>query len=150
MRDKFIRTPSPLSLTVIGGFMPVSLIMTGTAVHILLARRDFYTVAFTVIAGLAFILSLFVFRSVMKNGIRFGESEMEFTGLDENNLYRYEDIEKAEFYKDTKASLKKNLVERYSSIILYLRDGTVATVELGLTSKRKNKIIEAELTKRIG
>ena len=150
MKDKFIPCVSPLSLFVIALFDIASLVMTVFAVKGIIHRPNIYNIAFFVIMVVDIVTALLATKSLMKNGVRFKENEVEFTALDNNNIYAYNDIERADFYKDTKASLKKNFVSRYSSIIFYLKDGSVATVELGLTSKRKLRIIEEEIKKRIG
>ena len=74
---------------------------------------------------------------------------MEFTGIDENNLFGYEEIEEIETYHDTKASLTKNFVDRHALIIITKKDETVTTIDIGLTTKGTLKKIKKELSKHI-
>lgn len=106
-------------------------------------------ILFAIIAFLSLILAIFYSREVIRHGIRFSENEFEITFLDENNFFRYDDIQSIETYIDTKASLKKNFVDRYSRITLNLDDNSSVTLELGITTKKKLKKIEEELSQRI-
>ena len=105
-------------------------------------------ILFAVIALLSVILAVFYSREVLRHGIKFSENEFEITFLDDNNIIRYEDIESIEAFIDTKASLKKNFVDRYSRITLNLKDSSALTLELGLTTKSKLRKIEEEIEKR--
>ena len=105
------------------------------------------------IATLAILLCVEIIAAIVmllekKKAVVFTKDTVEFTFLDENNAYALSEIEKAETNRDTGASLKKGFVDRYSSVILYLKDGSVATVELGLTTNGKLKKIENEINKR--
>ena len=149
MKDKFIRVTSPPALLFTVCFDAVVLFLCVLATARLFQGIRFYSVAFAVIAAILVPVAVLTTREQMKNGVHFRDKKIEFTGLDEHNVYAYADIEKAEVYKDTGASLKKNFVERYSSVILYLKNGEVATVELGVTTKSTLKKIENELQERI-
>ena len=110
----------------------------------------FVNIMFVIIELCSIVLAVFYSREVLRHGIRFKECELEFTGLDENNVFAYGDIKSIEIFKDTKASLKKNFVDRYSRLNFELKDGSSVAVELGLTTKRKLKKIEKEINSRIG
>ncbi len=148
MNRKMIRILSPLSVMMVAVFDIAAIALGAFSVKKLLEQVDFYTVSFLVIELIVLVVAVLTTRELLKNGVRFDDTALEFTGLDENNRFAYEAIEKIDTHKDTKVSLKKNFVERYSSIILYTKDGTVTTVELGLTTKRKLKKIENEIKKR--
>ena len=105
-------------------------------------------ILFAIIAFLSVALAVFYSREVIRHGIKFRNDEFEITFLDENNIIKYDDIESIESYIDTKASLKKNFVDRYSRLTIILKDGSALTLELGLTTKRKLKKIEEEIKKR--
>lgn len=149
MKDKFIRIVQPLSLA----FM----IITSLAAALLLVlaiKRITNVITFVTVAYLVIVLSVLIIsvRSIfqsLKNGVDFKKDGFTFTGLDDNNKYCYSDIIKAEAVKDTKASLKKKYVQRYSNIILYLKDDTVATIELGFTTKKKLETVLNEINSRI-
>lgn len=104
---------------------------------------------FAIIAFCSLLLAIFYSREVIRHGIKFKENEFEITFLDENNVIRYEDIESLESFIDTKASLKKNFVDRYSRLTINLKDESAITLELGLTTKRKLRRIEEEIRSRL-
>jgi hypothetical protein len=106
-------------------------------------------IIFSLIVLFAFIVAIFVTKEVFNNGVKFDSNEVEFTGLDDNNIFEYSNIEKVESSKDTAASMKKNFVDRYSNIIIYLNDNSVVTIELGLTTKKTLKKITDEINSRI-
>ncbi|MDE6505712.1 MAG: hypothetical protein K2K71_00420, partial [Eubacterium sp.] len=97
----------------------------------------------------AIVIGILITKEVLKNGINFYEDKMEFTGIDENNLFSYEEIEEIETYHDTKASLTKNFVDRHALIIITKKDETVTTIDIGLTTKGTLKKIKKELLKHI-
>ena len=105
-------------------------------------------IVFAIIEVCSVFLAIFYTREVLRHGIKFRNEDFEITFLDENNVIRYEDIESLETFMDTKASLRKNFVDRYSKLIITLKEGSIVTLELGLTTKRKLKKIEEEINKR--
>lgn len=107
-----------------------------------------YSFAFLLIDLLVLVCVVITTVKTLKNGVIFKENELEFTALDENNVLEYKNIKKAESHKDTKVSFKKKFTDRYSSLIIYLNDDTVLTVELGFTSKKKLKRLVDEINKR--
>ena len=145
MKNKFIRIISPASF---GAALLLDIASIGLCVAATQQKKT--SLPLCVIGVLALLLGALTTAETLRHGIRLKENEMEFTALDKDNVYAYEDIEKTEIYKDTKASFKKNFTQRYSNLILYLTDGTVATAELGFTTKRKLRKIEEEIKKRIG
>jgi hypothetical protein len=119
------------------------------AVKKLSQQMSAINIIFSLIVLFAFIVAIFVTKEVFNNGVKFDSNEVEFTGLDDNNIFEYSNIEKVESSKDTAASMKKNFVDRYSSIIIYLNDNSVVTIELGLTTKKTLKKITDEINSRI-
>ncbi len=149
MKNKFIRIISPISV-VMALILDAAVIYFACYAYTKLSMGiSAINIVFAIIVVCSVILALLYSREVLRHGIRFSEKEFEITFLDENNVFRYEDIERVEFFRDTKASLKKNFVDRYTRITVYLKDETAATVELGLTTKRKLRKIENEINKRI-
>lgn len=148
MKNKFIRIISPLSLS-------MALILDAAVVYYVIyacnklkAEVSGINIAFAIIAFLSVILALFYSREVLRHGIMFRESEFEITFIDENSVFKYEDIKSVETFIDTKASLKKNFVDRYSKLTINLKDSASYTVELGITTKAKLKKIENEINYR--
>lgn len=149
MKDKFIRCVSPI-------YAIVSLMITASGAGLLVyaikelrGRMDFYAVAFYIIAVLSVVLGFFMSKQAFSDGVRFYSDRMEFTGLDEVNVFEYEHIVGVDSYKDTSASFKKKMVERFSLLIIELDDDTSVTVTLGYTTKKTLERITAELKKRI-
>ena len=147
MKNKFIRVISPAQICVMLMLDASAAVMLAYSIK-RITEGGFYNIAFLVIASAVIVIAVLTSIELMKNGVFFRENEFEFTGLDDNNIYRYSEIKRTETHKDTSASLSKNTVERYSSIILYMDDETVATVELGYTTKKTLKKIEEEINKR--
>lgn len=104
---------------------------------------------FLALQGGMLIVAALTTREVLRHGVRITDKYVEFTALDSDNKVRFDEIEKIAVQKDTKASFKKNFVSRYSSIVFYLNDDSVLTVELGITTKRKLAQIEKEINDRI-
>ena len=61
----------------------------------------------------------------------------------------FDDIENIKISKDTKASFKKNFIDRQSQIIIEQKDGAITTVGIGVTSMKKLKKIEREILNHI-
>lgn len=149
MNNKFIRVISPITVAVVG-CLDLAIIALGVfAIKKIQQSLDGWTIAFLVIELFAIVIGVITSKEAVSNGVRFDESKMEFTGLDDNNIFEYAEIEKIETSKDTKASLRKNFVDRYSSIIIYKKDNSVTTIELGLTTRKTLLKIEKEINSRI-
>ena len=149
MKNKFIRIVSPISLAM-AVVLDIAVVYYGKyAIEKLSREASFMNIMFIIIEICSVLLAVFYTREILRHGIRFKETELEITALDENNIFAYCDIKRVEVFKDTKASLKKNFVERYSRLTLELADGSSVAIELGLTTKRKLKKIENEINSRI-
>ena len=89
-------------------------------------------------------------KQAFSQGVIFYSDKLEFTDIDNANVFEYKKIKSVDSYKDTKVSFKKKVVERFSLIIIELDDGTSVTITLGYTTKRTlNKIVN-EIKSRIG
>ena len=149
MKKKFIRVLSPITLAVITA-LDIAVFGFGIfALKKLFEELSAAVIFFTAIEIFAIVIGILITKEVLKNGIIFYEDEMEFTGIDENNLFSYEEIEKIETYHDTKASLTKNFVDRHALIIITKKDETITTIDIGLTTKGTLKKIKKELSKHI-
>lgn len=150
MKDKFIRVLSPFTLAFVI-VLDAAVIGYGYyAIEKLSHQVSAVNVIFSVIEIIALIVAVLVTKEILLNGVKFKDDDVEFTGIDDNNIFKYDDIVKIESSKDNKASLKKNFVDRYSNIIIYLKDESVVTIELGLTTNGTLKKIVNELNSRIG
>ena len=149
MKKKFIRIISPITLVVIA---LLDIAVTGFAVFSvikILEAQNLYAIFFGALELLAIVVAVLVTKETVSNGIAFYEDRFEFTGIDDNNVFSYSDITEVETYKDTKASLKKNFIDRQTLIMITLNDETVTTVNLGLTSKKALTEFKTELKKHI-
>ena len=149
MKNRFIRIVSPISVAMALMLDAAVIYFAYYAYTKLSAEISLINIVFAIIVICSVTLAVFYSREVLRHGIRFKENELEITFLDENNIFRYEDIERAEFFRDTKASFKKNFVDRYSRLTVYLKDEAAVNIELGLTTKRKLRKIENELNIRM-
>ena len=149
MKNKFYRIISPVTFLVVL-VLDISVIAYAVfAVKKLLENLSVYSVIFAIIDLFAIVVGALVSKYVISQGIVFNETSFEFTALDENNIFNYDDIESIKINKDTKASLKKNFNDRQSQIIIEEKDGKVTTVDIGLTSMKKLKKIENEILSHI-
>lgn len=149
MKKKFIRVLSPITLAVITA-LDIAVFGFGIfALKKLFEELSAAVIFFTAIEIFAIVIGILITKEVLKNGISFYEDEMKFTGIDENNLFSYEEIEEIETYHDTKASLTKNFVDRHALIIITKKDETITTIDIGLTTKGTLKKIKKELSKHI-
>ncbi|MBQ7739849.1 MAG: hypothetical protein IJT65_01250 [Eubacterium sp.] len=149
MKNKMIRIISPMTTVIIALLDLGAIFLLVLAFKSVEHKTSVITVILIIITFTNIIVAIKTTIELFLNGVLFKEKSVEFTGLDKNNTYYYKNIIDVASHKDTKSSLKKNYVERYSSLILTLDDGSVATVELGYTTKRKLNKIENELNKRI-
>ena len=150
MKRKFIRIISPITIIVIA---LLDIAVTGFAVFSIkkiIEVQNLYSIFFGVFEILAIVVSVLVTKETIIHGIAFYEDRLEFTGIDDKNVFPYSDIAEVETYRDTKASLKKNFIDRHSLIIITLNDDTVTTIDIGLTSKKLLIKFKKELKEHIG
>lgn len=146
---KFIRILSPITIIVIFALDAAVISFLVYSIKRILEEISFITIAFIIIEIFAVLIAGFTTKEIFSNGVIFDNEKIEFTGLDNDNVFYYTDISKCEAHKDTKASLRKNFVDRYSHITLYLKDERVVTVNLGLTTTKALNKVKAELESRI-
>ena len=149
MKDKFLRILSPITLVVVA-ILDAAVIGYGIyAIKRLIAVQNATIIIFAVCDLAALIIAALVTKEVLSNGVKFYGDEMEFTGLDNDSIFAYADIEKVETEKDTKPSFVKNFVDRQSKVILTLKDERVVTIDVGLTTKNRLAAIDKEINERI-
>ena len=149
MKNKFIRIISPISVFIAAALDGAVIYYGYYSVAKLRESNTFINVLFAIIVACSVALAVLYTREVFRHGIKFKENEFEITFLDENNIFSYSEIKSVQSFKDTKVSMRKNFVERYSKITLNLNDGSIAAIELGFTTSRKLKAIEKEINRRI-
>ncbi len=149
MKKKFIRILSPITLIVIA-LLDIAVISFAVfSVKKIIEVQNLYSIFFAAIEILAIIVAVLVTKETIGNGIVFYKDRLEFTGIDDKNVFLYSDIAEVETYRDTKASLKKNFIDRHSLIIITRNDETVTTVDIGLTSKKVLIEFKKELAEHI-
>lgn len=149
MNNKFMRILSPIQLAVVG-ILDIAVIgYLIFAIKRLIQNPRTTVIIFTAGVAVALIIAILVTKEVLSHGVKFLDDEMEFTGIDGENIFSYDNIASVETKKDDKASLVKNFVDRQSQIILTLKDGKVVTISIGLTTKSTLKKIADEISTRI-
>ncbi|WP_293967250.1 hypothetical protein [uncultured Eubacterium sp.] len=150
MKDKFIRCVSPIEVIISFAVEASGIGFLVYAIKELKGRTDFYAVIFYIVTVFAIVLGFFMIKQAFSQGVIFYSDRLEFTDIDNANIFEYKKIKSVDSYKDTKVSFKKKVVERFSLIIIELDDGTSVTITLGYTTKRTlNKIVN-EIKSRIG
>lgn len=145
MKNKFIRVISPLSLIVVLALDGAALFYAVVAVKKIIEFASAINIFFAVCEAFAIIIAILTTREVTKHGVIFRDDSLEFTGIDDNNTFRYESITKVEAQKDEAASFVKNFLDRQAKIILTLQDESVVTIDIGLIQKSTLKKIANEI-----
>ena len=92
MKNKFYRIISPVTFLVVL-VLDISVIAYAVfAVKKLLENLSVYSVIFAIIDLFAIVVGALVSKYVISQGIVFNETSFEFTALDENNIFNYDDI----------------------------------------------------------
>ena len=150
MKDKFIRCVSPIEVIISFVVEASGIGFLVYAIKELKGRTDFYAAVFYIVTVFAIVLGFFMIKQAFSQGVIFYSDRLEFTDIDNANVFEYKKIKSVDSYKDTKVSFKKKVVERFSLIMIELDDGTSVTITLGYTTKRTlNKIVN-EIKSRIG
>lgn len=150
MKNKFVRVLSPISIIIVT-LLDIATVAYGVfAAYKIYTLRSGLTIFFGAIEIFAIIIGILVTKEVLTNGVVFRDDELEFTGIDGENIFTYEEIESVETYQDTKASLTKNFIDRHALIIFTMNEDKVATIDIGLTTKGTLEKISKELASRIG
>ena len=150
MKDKFIRCVSPIEVIISFVVEASGIGFLVYAIKELKGRTDFYAAVFYIVTVFAIVLGFFMIKQALSQGVIFYSDRLEFTDIDNANIFEYKNIKSVDSYKDTKVSFKKKVVERFSLIIIELDDGTSVTITLGYTTKRTLNRIVNEIKSRIG
>lgn len=149
MKEKFLRILSPITLIVVA---VLDLACIGYGIFAITKLIDYPSanaIIFFACDIVALIIAALVTKETLSNGIKFYDDELEFTIIDSNNIFAYEDIVSVETKKDTKASFTKNFIDRQSQIILTLKDDKIITIDIGLTTKGTLEKAAEEIRSRI-
>ena len=149
MDKKFIRTLSPITAAVVTALDVAVLAFGIFAIKKIITVHSAAIIFFIIVEIFALIVAALVTREILKNGVIFYDDELEFTGIDDANIFAYDDIKELEIHHDTSASLSKNFIDRHALIIITAEDDTVTTVDIGLTTQKTLKKIKHELKRHI-
>lgn len=149
MNKKEIKILSPLTMLVVL-LLDLSVVaVTVFAIIKLLDEVAPMSIAFAFMDLMAVIIAILVTKEIVSNKIVFYETGFELVGLDNDNKYEYKNIEKIEYEKDDKASFTKNFNDRHAMLILHLKDNKLASLDLGLITKKKLLTIAREIENRL-
>ena len=131
MKDKFIRILSPMTLAVVI-LLDLAVIGYGVfAVYRLTQVRTGMTVIFAIIEIAAIVIAVLTTKETVKNGLLLRATDFEFTGMDKDNVYAYNQIKDIAGYKDEAPSLVKSFIDRHAVLTLTLTDDTTVLLDLG-------------------
>ena len=129
MKDKFIRILSPMTLAVVI-LLDLAVIGYGVfAVYRLTQVRTGMTVIFAIIEIAAIVIAVLTTKETVKNGLLLRATDFEFTGMDKDNVYAYDQIKDITGYKDEAPSLVKNFIDRHAVLTLTLTDDTTVLLD---------------------
>lgn len=148
MKDKFIRILSPIQIIIVS-ILDVAVIGYGIfAIKKLVQNTRSAVVFFAVCVAVALVVAVLVTKEIFSHGVIFHDDELEFTGLDNDNTFAYDDIVSIKTEKDDKPSFVKNFIDRQSKIIITLKDERVETIYIGITTKNTLQTVSDEICKR--
>ncbi|MGN1420470.1 MAG: hypothetical protein ACI4XC_03010 [Eubacterium sp.] len=145
MKNKFFRIISPVTLSVVIVLDAAIVVFAAFSVKKLLYFANFYAILFAICEVFALVMAVLVTKDVVTQGIKFGDTQLEFTHIDTDNVFSYDEILNVETQRDSKASLVKNFRDRQSKIILNLTDDRVITVDIGITTEKALKAAADEI-----
>lgn len=145
MKEKFIRIISPIMCIAVLLLDCASVSFSVIAVSKTIQQFNGLHIAFDFIMMVVIISAVLVTKGIFTGGVKFFDDRLEFTEIDSDNVFSYSDIEKVEAKRDSKASLTKNFNDRHSYILLHLTENRIATIDIGLTTKRTLEKIEKEI-----
>ena len=118
MKNKFVRCLSPITAGVTLAMLIAVAFNGYYSVTKIIQSPDWKTAVYLFVELVAVAIVVLMIKEIIKTGVYFGDDRVEFTGVDDNNVFEYSRISRVEAVRDTKASLKKNFVDRYSRVIL--------------------------------
>ena len=91
------------------------------------------------------MIAVLTTKETVKNGLLLRATDFEFTGMDKDNVYAYDQIKDIAGYKDEAPSLVKNFIDRHAVLTLTLTDDTTVLLDLGLCQKRTLEAVQKAL-----
>lgn len=150
MKEKFMRILSPVTIAVVA-VLDAAVIGYGIfAIKKIIQAPRGPVIFFALCELVALVIAVLVTKETFSNGVKFYDDEMEFVGLDSENIFNYDDILEVRTEKDTAPSFTKNFIDRQSKIILTLKDDKIITIDIGITTKNALAEIEKEIKSRVG
>lgn len=148
MKEKTFKILSPIQLAVVA-VLDIAVIALGiTAIKNILIFASMRNIFFLVCEVIAAIVAVLTTKEIVSHSVIFRDDEFEFTGIDENSLFEYENIESIEAVKDEAPSFVKNVLDREARITFKLKDGKEITLNFGLTTKNTLQRICDEICQR--
>lgn len=149
MKEKFIRIISPATLLVVIaldlGVIGYGVFAIRNLAHLVNAK----SIIFALCIIFAVVVAVLTTIETVKHGVIFRENELEFTGLDSDNIFEYDKIVNLACVKDEKASFVKNFIDRQSRLVFTMDNNEVTTIDIGITTKNKLNEIEKEIRSRM-
>lgn len=150
MKEKFMRILSPVTIAVVA-ILDAAVVGYGIfAIKKIMQAPRGPVIFFALCELVALVIAVLVTKETFSNGVKFYDDEMEFVGLDSENIFNYDDIVDIKTEKDTAPSFTKNFIDRQSKIILTLKDDKIITIDIGITTKNALAEIEKEIKSRVG
>ena len=129
MENKFIRIISPFSYAMALLFDIFVAAFMITAFNKIMTEVSLINIAFLIITIISAVIAVLTSKEVFSAGVKFDDNQFEFTAIDNDNVFKYSEVERIESSKDVSASFKKGFVDRYSHIIIYSKSGNVTTID---------------------
>lgn len=150
MKEKFMRILSPVTVAVVA-VLDAAVIGYGIfAIKKIMQAPRGPVIFFALCELVALVIAVLVTKETFSNGVKFYDDEMEFVGLDSENIFNYDDVLDVKTEKDIAPSFTKNFIDRQSKIILTLKDDKIITIDIGITTKNALVEIEKEIKSRVG
>lgn len=150
MKEKKVKILSPMQLIVVG-ILDIAVIVLGImAIKKIIIFANMQNIFFIVCEVFALIIAILTTKEILSHSVIFRDDEFEFTGIDENNLFEYENVVGIEAEKDEAPSFIKNMIDRESKLTLKLKNEQEITINLGFTTKNTLQQICDEICDRIG
>lgn len=144
MKNKLYRIISPVTLLIVLALDAATVAYAVFAVKKLIQNVSVYSVLFAIIDLFAIVVAVLVSKYVVSQGIVFGDKTFEFTALDENNVFNYDDVENIKIHKDTRMNNMFDKNELEEEVPLG-RLGTSEEVADAIFYLTQNKYITAQI-----
>ena len=148
--ERFIRIISPLTVITIFIADIAVIFFAVFAVKKLMQAPSGMLIIMALLELMAIVVAVLVTKQIFSEGIAFREDEFEFIGLDDKNVFEYENIYNVTYEKDTKVSFVKNFIDRHSIIYIEDKNHDITSIDIGLTTKYTTELVAKEICERCG